>query len=301
MSSIINIKSKKKLAELLFIQYPNEFKYLSELYKNKPDKCFISFTQNGRELFKLKPNTKKIHKRLHKLMSKEDLPQYIKSGRKKHSYITNAFEHENANNYFFIDIKSFYPSITFDKIKKNLIINYKQSSDVATFIANLITVKQSKSNGKRALVTGSPLSQSFAFLINRPLFDKLHVLAKTYRITMSVYVDDISFSTKATIPFEFISSVHAILKSHDYEVSKGKGKYYRGSEGKNAEVTGVKIDKYGFFITDKRKEKIKQKSKVLKKQFSLELYNSLLASVIQAKLVNHKYEKYEKLLKKTYG
>ncbi len=299
MSSIINIKSKKKLSELLFISYPNEFKYLEELYKNKPEECFIRFFQDGRELFKLKPNTKKIHKRLYKLMLKETLPSYIKSGRKKHSYLTNAFEHKEANNFFFVDIKSFYPSITFEKIKRNLIINYNQSSDVATFISNLLTVKQRKSNEQRALVTGSPLSQSFSFLINKPMFDKLNNLANENKIKMSVYVDDISFSTKATIPFEFIRSVHAILKSYDYDLSKGKGKYYRGGEGKNAEVTGVKITKYGFFITDKRKRKIKKKIKLLKSQIGdIHLFNSLLSSVLQAKLVNIKYEKYERLLQK---
>lgn len=298
MSSIANIKSKKKLSELLFISYPKEFKYLEYLYKNKPEECFISFTQDGRELFKLKPNTKKIHQRLHKLMSKEALPPYIKSGRKKHSYLTNAFEHKEAKNFFFVDIKSFYPSITFDKIKRNLIIDYNQSSDVATFISNLLTVKQHKSNGLRALVTGSPLSQSFSFLINKPMFDKLHNLANKHNITMSVYVDDISFSTKATIPFKFIHSVHSILKSHGYDLSKGKGKYYRGTEGNNAEVTGIKITKYGFFITDKRKDKIRKKIKELKENPTPKLFESLISSIVQAKLVNNKYNKYERLLKK---
>ncbi len=297
MSSINNIKSKKKLSKLLFISYPNEFNHIKNIYSNTPEKCFIRFIQDGRELFKLLPNAKKLHKRLYLLMSKEVLPDYIKSGRKKHSYLTNAFEHKDANNFFFIDIKNFYPSITFDKIKRNLILNYKQSADVATFISNLITVKQNKSNGMRALVTGSPLSQSFSFLINKPMFDKLHILANEHNITMSVYVDDISFSTKATIPFKFISNVHSILKSHGYDLSKGKGKYYRGREGKNAEVTGVKITKYGFFITDKRKDKIRKKVQLLQKNHDIKLFESLMSSILQAKLLNDKYVKYERYLK----
>lgn len=302
MSSLINLKSRKKLSELLFLSYPKEFKYLSTLYKNNPEKCFIRFTnKDGRELFKLTPNAKKLHKRVHKLMSKEVLPNYIQSGRKKHSYLTNAFEHTEATNFFLIDIKSFYPSITLDKIKRNLIVDYNQSADVASFISNLITIKQRKTNGLRALVTGSPLSQSFAFYINKVMFDKLNNLAKEYNIRMSIYVDDISFSTKATIPFEFISSVHAILKSHDYDLSKGKGKYYRGEKGTNAELTGVKITKYGLFITDKRKDKIRNKIDQLKVKADTTLFKSIISSIVQAKLVNSKYDKYERLLYKHFN
>ena len=300
MSPLHNLKSKSKLAQLLFISYPNEYRYLSELYTATPEQCYVGFKQEGRELFTLKPKTKKLHKRLHALISKTDMPSYIKSGRKKHSYLTNAFEHKGGRNFFFVDIKSFYPSITIDKIKTNLIRDYGQSADVAKFISNLVTIKQEKSKGIRSLVTGSPLSQSFSFFINRRMFDKLYDLANSYDITMSVYVDDISFSSQATIPFKFIQSVHAILKSHGYELSKGKGKYYRGREGKNAEVTGVKITKYGFFLTDKRKKKIKDKIKQLKHKPNKKIYESVLAAVLQAKLVNKKYAKYERLLKNSF-
>jgi len=301
MSPLHNLKSKKKLAQLLFISYPNEYKHLLNLYKSTPEKCFVGFIDNGRELFKLKPRTKKLHQRIQTLISRIEFPVYIKSGRKKHSYLTNAFEHKDGKNFLFIDIKGFYPSITSDKIKTNLIRDYNQSADVAEFITNAVTIEQVKSLGKRALVTGSPLSQTFSFLINRRMFDNLNDIASTHKITMSVYVDDISFSSKATIPFSFISAIYSILKSHGYEVSRGRGKYYRGRKGMNAEVTGVKITKYGLFITDKRKKKIQAKAESLKTDPNKKTYESTLAAILQAKLVNEKYGKYERLLKKSFG
>lgn len=300
MSPLHNLKSKKKLSQLLFVSYPDEYKYLSDLYKSLPERCFVGFTENGRELFKLKSKTKQLHRRIQTLISRTELPSYIKSGRKKHSYLTNAFEHRDGKNFLFIDIKSFYPSITSNKIKTNLIRDYNQSADVAEFLTNAVSIEQVKSLGKRALVTGSPLSQTFSFLINRRMFDKLNEVASTYKITMSVYVDDISFSSNATIPFSFISAVYSIVKSHGYEISRGKGKYYRGRKGMKAEVTGVKITKYGLFITDKRKEKIQAKVETLKTAPNKKTYESILAAILQAKLVNNKYEKYERLLKKSF-
>jgi len=46
-------------------------------------------------------------------------------------------------------------------------MTYGQSSNVAEFISNAITVPQKKANDKRALVTGSVLSQYFAYVINK--------------------------------------------------------------------------------------------------------------------------------------
>ncbi len=297
MSPLYDIKSKRKLANLLYIQFPDEYNTLSTLYNNTPEKCYIPFTKNGRDLLKLKPKTKRIHTRLYKLLLKSNLPNYIKSGRKNSSYLTNATEHQDGEYFFFVDIQNFYPSITFDKIKKTLIIDYGQSANVATFLANLVTIQQKKSKGKRALVTGSPLSQNFSFFINKRMFEKLEKLANSYGITMSIYVDDISFSSKTTIPFSFIQAVHAILKSHDFELAKGTNKYYRGRPGIKAEVTGIKITKYGLFITEKRKDKIREKIQKFKKTPNSDICKSIFAAIEQAKLVNKKYVKYERLLK----
>lgn len=260
-----------------------------------------------REFFKCKPLTLKLHKRINKLLniSKETAPAYLKSGIKGTSYLKNALLHQGQTYFLLLDIRKFYPSITKQKIKSSLIRTYKQSSDVAEFISNLTTVDQQQST-LRALPTGSPLSQNMAFFINRKMFDELFELANTYSIKMSVYVDDISFSSKSTIPYKFLTSCIHIIKKYGYAIASNKlyyGKVKAKNDNVNAkkrlDITGVQITKYGAFLTASRKIKIKAKrDECIRKATNGIRYDkdleSLLASIRQAILVNGKYTRYLK-------
>jgi len=219
---------------------------------------------------------------------------YLKSGVKKESHITNAKEHQNSNFFLLIDIKSFYPSITKSKIKKQLILTYKQSKDVAEFISNLVTVPQEKALGKRALVTGSPLSQWFAYMINKKMFDELNKVSKEENITFSVYVDDITFSSKTIITYKFYTKVYNIISKYGYRIHQGK--MYRGKLGNKTKITGIQFTKYGFRLLDKHKVKIR---KILKSKNCSSQIKSLLGLVNFSIQVNPKYSKYKYLIEKS--
>jgi RNA-directed DNA polymerase len=205
-----------------------------------------------------------------------------------------------------IDITKFFPSIIKKYIKKELILTYNQSSDVAEFISNAITAPQKKSNGKRALITGSPLSQYFSYVINKRMFDELNELAKSQGIKFSVYVDDISFSSNKIISHNFLKKVFFIIKSNGFEVSKNKKdkkKFYRGKIGINSIITGIVMTKEGMFIPKTREKKIEdqlvelQKIPHLSTEFKT-LYDKTISSIHQAILVNPIYEKYLTILRK---
>lgn len=310
ISPLIRCKSEKKLAQLLGLPYPIEYRQVKTQFETEAPKTNYKTwvkEHNGkeREFFKGRPLTERLHRRINKLLKikKETAPPYLMSGLKKVSYIDNIKVHQDSKFFALVDIRSFFPSITKSKIKTALIKEYHQSSDVADFLANCMTVKQIKSK-QRALPTGSPISQSMAYFVNRKMFDELYEIATSYDVIMSVYVDDISFSSKATIPHKFLNNVLHIIKKHGYEVASNK-LYYGKIKNKNhnkdtkrkLDITGGQITKYGVFLTSSRKEKIKQKRDIfIKKIEDKEIYekelHSYLSSIQQAILLNPKYKKY---------
>lgn len=281
----------------------NYFKKLKEDFKNNPMsgyKYFDKIEITNREYFKCLPKTEYIHKRLKKLFDNLIKEDYLKSGIKKQSYISNAKTHLKNNYFFLIDITNFFPSITKKYIKKELILTYKQSNDVAEFISNALTAPQKKANNQRALVTGSPISQFFSYVINKKMFDELEILAKNYGVKFSLYVDDISFSSNKIISHDFLQKVFYIIKSNGYEISKNKPdkkKFYRGKIGINSIITGIVMSKDGIFIPKLREKRIENQIEELKNIHNSsddfkKLYDKTISSIQQAIVVNDIYKKY---------
>jgi len=293
--TLFNCKSLNSLQKYLLIK-TKEFKSLSTELEETPHKFFKSFTDaKGRELFRCNTQVTKLHKRLIKLFNVQ-IPVYLKSGVKKQSHITNVKHHENSNFFLLVDVKRFYPSITKSKIKKQLIRTYKQSSAVAEFISNLVTVPQKKADNKRALVTGSPLSQYFAFIINKKMFDELNKISIEENVKFSVYVDDMTFSSKEIISYNFHQKVFSILTKYGFVTHlTGDKKTYRGKVGLKSKITGVHITKYGLRLLQKHKDSIQN---IIKENLHEERGKTLLGLVYYAIQVNPKYMKYKRLLEK---
>lgn len=294
--TLYNCKSLNKLQEYLLINKKKDFQKLSLELEHNPKKFFKPFdNKEGRELFRCSKHISILHKRLMDLF-KIETPKYLKSGVKKQSHITNAKYHSDSNFFLLMDIKGFYPSITKPKIKKQLIMTYNQSSNVAEFISNSITVPQKKASGKRALITGSPLSQYFAYVINKKMFDELNQVSEAENIKFSVYVDDMTFSSKEVIPYKFHTKIFSILTKYGYSTHlRGEKKNFRGRVGDKSKITGVQITKYGFRLLKKHKDKIQD---VLKSPESEKRQKTLLGLVHYAIHVNPKYIKYKHLLEK---
>ncbi len=286
--TLYNCKSLNKLKSYLNIEDDKYFKSLKTDLSENSFKFFRKFEKNERELFRCNTKITQIHERLIKLFNIEK-SEYLKSGVKKESHITNALAHKDSNFFLLVDIKGFYPSTTKSKIKKQLIMAYQQSSNVAEFISNAVTVPQKKANDNRALVTGSVLSQYFAYVINKKMFDELYELSKLNDVIFTVYVDDISFSSKKVLTYKFHQQVYNIIKRYGYTVHNGK--VYRGKINNKSKITGVHITKYGFRLLKKHKEKIKE----LKNKTDIKSKKSLLGMLNFAIQVNPKYRRYKKL------
>lgn len=105
------------------------------------------------------------------------------------SIIDNAFIHKNQNVIVNIDLKDFFPSITFARIY-GLLYNppYNFDKQIASAIAQSTCYNKS-------LAQGSPLSPLISNLICKSLDRKLLRFAKDNHLRYSRYADDITFST----------------------------------------------------------------------------------------------------------
>ena len=75
------------------------------------------------------------------------------------------------------------------------------------------------------------------------MFDEIQKFADGNHTTMSIYVDDITFSSDNKISHYFRESIFSIIRKYNYQISKTKVKKYTKSSPKL--VTGIIIDPSG--------------------------------------------------------
>lgn len=163
---------------------------------------------------------------------------YLHSAVKQRSYQTNAKIHIGNKYVFAIDLKDFYPSVTKYKLYLFFKDKFNLSSDIAMFYATLSTCK-SDDNSYRL---GQGLSQSatLAYLVNYSLFNYLYRISVENKIDMSIYVDDVVFSSRNKIPQAFINRLFGIIKGNDMLIKRQKIHNYKKESVKK--ITGIYIN-----------------------------------------------------------
>jgi hypothetical protein len=110
--------------------------------------------------------------------------------RKGHSIVTNARPHHRRRYVLNLDLKDFFPTFNFGRVRGFFIKNkaFELNKKVATLIAQIAC-------HENALPQGSPCSPIIADLLAHLLDVRLAQLAKKERVTYSRYADDLTFST----------------------------------------------------------------------------------------------------------
>ena len=76
------------------------------------------------------------------------------------------------------------------------------------------------------------------------MFDELQQLSDKHHVTMTIYVDDVTFSSEHKISRKFKEKVFHIIENNNYQISENKVKSYSRQYPKL--VTGVVIDAEGY-------------------------------------------------------
>lgn len=209
-SPLYKITTHKKLSSVLCVN----IKTLNNILKRESENYYFSKLKNSnREIEVPLAQLRRIHSRINNLLSRIVPPEYLNSGVKGRSNISNARVHVGHTSLLKIDIASFYKSTSVNMLQKCFIKTFKCTKDVSLTLAKLCTV-----NGH--LPTGSPISQSLAFYTNIGIFDHISNYSKSRNIKFTLYVDDLTFSG-SVIPKSFLGYVKSFIeKNRNYKCHK---------------------------------------------------------------------------------
>lgn len=256
---LYGLQSKKMLKRLLHIE---DSKLTKQDYIASLVSPYIDKSEKPRLIEPPCEELKIIQKRLKMLLGKIVVPDNVFSGIKGRSYADNAKMHTGSGrrNLFKIDLTAFFPSIDRDTVYRFFSEDLNCSSDVAQILTNLTTVDLEKTHitnrddvylflsskkvsCRNHLISGAPTSQIMSYLVNHHMFSEMQAIANKNNISMTVYVDDVTFSSEYWISHDFTEQIYAIIKKYRYQVSRSKVKKYTKLYPKL--VTGVVINADG--------------------------------------------------------
>lgn len=150
-------------------------------YLVRPDR------KSGRIIEEPKPQLKLIHQRFAHLLAQIETPDYLHSGVKGRSYITNSNAHAADHSCIKLDIKKFFPSSNSHYVQRFFEEALEYPPDVASRAKRLLTY-----DGH--LPTGGNASTILSFWAYKPMFDEIELLAKQHQCEFTLYVDDMSIT-----------------------------------------------------------------------------------------------------------
>lgn len=268
-SPLFQLSNKKKLASLVGVTVSDLFLNSSKIhleYKKYIDKESDRFIQEpfGRLL--------SVQRRLLKLLTRIETPQFLHSAIKKRSYKTNAEAHIGGGNVFKVDIIKFYCSVKFTHVYNFFLRKLECSIDIATILAKICTVETSEYGAH--LPTGSCISPILSFLACQNMFDAIDRLCCRSSCVFTVYVDDITVSGEAASPALMLLVAGEIAKngfsSHKYESYKGTP----------ATITGLIVDSGKIKLPNIRAKLIRSFEETLNLTTDVKLKAKLLAGLI---------------------
>lgn len=157
--------------------------------------------------------------------------------------VSNALEHTGKKVVISIDLKDFFPSITFPRVLGMLRTKpYNLTNRQAAIIASLVCLPK-ELDINRGLPQGAPTSPTLSNLICSKLDYQLGQFAKKYDLNYSRYADDLTLSTnniRRISPKKIIEVVTRHVERNGFQVNDAKTKVmYQNSR---QIVTGIVVN-----------------------------------------------------------
>lgn len=272
-SPLYRMRNKRKLAVLFglpknYFSHRSEYNYF-EFSKPKPNgDGERHFTVPSEEL-------KLIQKALCRLLMRIETPEWVMSGKKHCSYITNAERHKNCKFLKTMDISQFYDSVQKRYIYRMFRDIFKMADDIAWLMTELVTYKG-------ILPTGSPSSQLIVYWTYSQMFEKIQKIANDKGCFFTLYVDDMTFSSQYPISNELRTDVAKELKKNGLKAQMSKDHYYQADAMKV--ITGVGVKNGQVVVLNRKRKAILeqyQKCKETKNIYDVEKLNGMLCSIRQ--------------------
>lgn len=163
------------------------------------------------------------------------------------SIVDNARPHVGKHYVYNLDLKDFFPSVDFHRVKACLKLPpfnlTGEREPLAFLIANLCCVRHPDDPKRAFLPQGAPTSPILTNVICQQLDRRLKGLAKRFRITYTRYADDLTFSSFINVyqpDSEFCRELQRIITEQRFVVNPGKTRLQR--PGYRQAVTGLVVN-----------------------------------------------------------
>jgi RNA-directed DNA polymerase len=263
-SPLFGLASRRKLAELL--NWSRPARELDRFASREDNYRVFEIANEGkkpRAVQEPKDTLQALHRRIASLLLRVAPPEYLHSGLRGRSFVTNGRQHANGMPAIKLDIKKFYPSTSWAHVFRFFNTEMECAPDVAGLIASIACCKIKNTY---ALPTGSCLSQILAFYAHKKMFDEIDRFAKRRRGLFTVYVDDIMLSMPDASPAD-INHVGRMITRQGLQW--GKERFF--PVGTPKRITGT-IAKPDHLEADKKQH--------FKYQTALDSLNELSASAL---------------------
>lgn len=176
------------------------------------------------------------------------------SEHEKYSIVTNARPHQNSEVVINLDLKDFFSSIKFTRVKR-LFDTLGCSKFTAEVFASICCIVSPNRTGY--LPQGAPTSPIITNLICRELDEKLGNLAQQYHFTYTRYADDLTFSASSKnlqdleqrtgihvkeLSKQFLHQVKKVISSEDFPINRKK--IHISKSHQRQEVTGIVVNRH---------------------------------------------------------
>lgn len=163
------------------------------------------------------------------------------------SIVTNAQKHINKHCIVNMDIKDFFPSISFERVYR-IFSYYGYTNEVSFVLAKLCTF-----HGR--LPQGSPASPYLSNISCLKLDARLNALSEKYESDYSRYADDITFSSRNDIK-SIIKVVNKIIIDEGFDLNTQKTR--TAYPNQRQEVTGLIVNGDSVRVPQKYKRELRQ-------------------------------------------
>ncbi len=245
------LKTSRDIASLLDVKY-NDLIYF--IYRTNQKRRYSSFEikkKNGktRKISAPSRNIKILQQKLNQVLQAVYNPKPSVHGFiNERNIVTNAIKHIGKKYVFNIDLKDFFPTINFGRVRGMFLGKpYNLPQKVSTVLAHLCCFD-------RKLPQGAPSSPVVSNMICGKLDSELQRLASKYRCTYSRYADDITFSTSLKNFATSIASLNEfeqiepgeelkkIISDNGFEINSKK--VWLRKQDRRQEVTGLIVNQF---------------------------------------------------------
>lgn len=203
---------------------------------------------------------------------------------RKRSVISNASMHLGKNYVLNLDLKNFFPNITYHQVESALRKYF--GKEVSAFIARICTWTGENNIYEDVLPQGAPTSPILSNIVCEVLDERLSKLAASYGLTYSRYADDITFSSDHSVYSKdsyFWLKLRSIITECGFKINESKTRLLK--KGARQEVTGITV---GEKLNVSRKWMKRLRAKVFQYEMyggSEEEYRSIMGKIAYLKMV----------------